>query len=239
MQALVELIERYHPGFAQAIVPADPDIVEQLSELAGPLPGAYRRFLETMGESTADFKPLTATFDAEDRLLNYQLNDSLRGSTHLMVASGGPLEPGGSLFMDRDERHGKDDALLVVVSQTHPLDLAGREPLHVGLEEFLYVEAYRSFRIPLFATQRRLAKPNAIPSEAADVTKLLAAADRLGFQRIPPATRCALLERGDAAIVLYRHPHVEEFSFDIGADDPKELRRLTDILSTQVPLRPL
>ncbi|MBL8447140.1 MAG: hypothetical protein JNJ44_06975, partial [Zoogloeaceae bacterium] len=38
--------------------------------------------------------------------------------------------------------------------------------------------------------------------------------------------RCALYERGDAALVLYRRPTSEAFSFRIGATDPDEFARL-------------
>src|SRR3954451_19164934 len=157
MRALVKLIDRYRPGFADAVQPARADLIEELEQLAGPLTGAYQRFLATMGSDMADFAPLGADFDAEDRLLNYQLNDALQGSTPLLVAAGGPLEPGGNLFLDRSEPYGEDDCLLVVVPRGYPLRLVERTPLHIGLEEFLYVEAYRDIRLPLLPARAELA----------------------------------------------------------------------------------
>jgi hypothetical protein len=51
-------------------------------------------------------------------------------------------------------------------------------------------------------------------------------AEQHGFRRLPPATHCALYERGDAALLLYRHPIEPTFSFTLGCDDPAEMQRL-------------
>ena len=239
MRALVQLIDRYRPGFAAAVVPAQEDIVEQLEELAGPLPGAYRRFLATMGSGMDGFWPLDADFDVEDRLLNYQLNPNLRGSPHLLVAAGGPLEPGGSLYLDRSHPSALDDCMLVVMPPGDPHALDQRQPLHAGLEEFLYVEAYRDVRLAAFPSRNELIPMlDAEPYEAT-IGKVLELSQELGFERVPPVVSCALLERGDAALVLYRPPDSDDFSFQLGAAEPRELRRLTDLYCSQMPLRVL
>jgi len=56
MKAFVEFIEKYRPGFSQEIAPADEIKIEVLEDYAGPLPGAYRRFLEIMGESLGGWR---------------------------------------------------------------------------------------------------------------------------------------------------------------------------------------
>lgn len=53
-----------------------------------------------------------------------------------------------------------------------------------------------------------------------------ATAEAKGFQRLPPARHCALYERGDAALLRYRHPTHPTFSFSLGGEDPAELERL-------------
>jgi hypothetical protein len=53
-----------------------------------------------------------------------------------------------------------------------------------------------------------------------------ALAEENGFKRIPPAKHCALFERGDAALLLYRHPTQPTFSFSLGGEDAAELERL-------------
>jgi hypothetical protein len=53
-----------------------------------------------------------------------------------------------------------------------------------------------------------------------------ALAEETGFKRIPPAEHCALYERGDAGLLLYRHPTKPSFSFSLGCDNPAEMERL-------------
>jgi hypothetical protein len=237
MRPLVELIDRYQSGFARKVRPAAPEFVDELVALAGPLPGAYRRFLETMGGDMAGFSPSDADFNVEDRLLNYQLNESLTGSPFLLIASGGPLEPGGSLFLDRNERTSHDDCLLVVIPYEIPMDFTNRTPFHAGLEEFLYVGAYRTYRMPLFPAARELVLRSDVEPSASHVHQAFALAERLGFSRTSPLVRSALFERGDAAIVMYRQPHVELFSLQVGADEVDELLRLADVFTRNLPMQ--
>lgn len=241
MQALVQLIDRYRPGFADDVKPAPADVVDELSKLAGPLPGAYRRFLATMGGSMGEFEPLGGNFDVYDRVMNYQLDSGcLAGSTHLLIAAGDVLEPGGDLFLDRSEPYGKDDCLLVIADcgpSGDRLNLEARKPIHAGLEECLYVEAYRDFRLPLLTLCAECALATGVKPSAAISEQVLRTAKNLGFSRVPPATRSVILERGDAAMVFYRDPHSERFLFQIGADRPEELLRMVDVFANEVPLR--
>ena len=59
------------------------------------------------------------------------------------------------------------------------------------------------------------------------VENACALAERLGFERVPPATYCALYERGDAALLLYRPPYSNDFQFILAADEDVEFTRLS------------
>ena len=239
MRALVELIDHYQPGFAERVRPASADTIEALEELAGPLPGAYRRFLDTMGGDMGGFSPLDADFDVVDRLVNYQVNASLKDLPYLIIAGGAPLEPGGSLFMDRSTPYAVDDCQIAVAPYAHELTMDDFSPFHAGLEELLYLEAYRSVRLPLFKGRIEVAIDPDAARDAAVVEEVLTRARETGFERVPPARRSALLERGDAAMALYRHPSSNACSFRIGAAEPTELRHLTDLLTRGLPLQVL
>ncbi len=51
-------------------------------------------------------------------------------------------------------------------------------------------------------------------------------AEQLGFQRVAPTPRCALYDRGDAALLLHQHPIEPTYEFSVHCDDDAELGRL-------------
>ncbi|MBZ4415994.1 hypothetical protein K8638_05815 [Myxococcus sp. RHST-1-4] len=100
-------------------------------------------------------------------------------------------------------------------------------PKHVGLEEFLYYSAFKELRLPLLPHRWEFSSPEdpkAAAQYRADLVPALA--EEQGFQRLPPAEHCALYERGDAGLLLYRHPTEPTFSFSLGCEDPVEMERL-------------
>jgi hypothetical protein len=58
----------------------------------------------------------------------------------------------------------------------------------------------------------------------------------LGFKRIGPVVHSALLDRSDAALLLYRPPTADLFSFVLAANDPAVLDDLGRdfVLTTEV-----
>jgi hypothetical protein len=192
MRALVELLERWRPGLVDSLEPAGDDDIDELGALAGALPGAYLRFLRTMGASTGAFDPADASFGVADLTAAHAAldsSDSGWASPFLLVG----LDPGGRhYFLDRDERHGDDDCMVVRM----PLGRASRElrvRLHAGLEEMLYHAAYATLRMPRLAHLRRLARPRGGAVTPAGMAEAACACvEALGFRRIPPATRNAL-----------------------------------------------
>jgi hypothetical protein len=229
MQMLVELIEKYRTGFSRSIAPASEESIEILEEIAGPLPGAYRRFLLTMGESMGDFEADEAVFTIESIWAAYHAMDWLRRDRYLLVALDDSLAV-WDYYFDRDTSYGHDDCMLVRMRQDPDFDPNNRLLFHAGLEEYLYYQAYHSIRLPLLAHKVHLVQP-ADPhlAEHCIPQTVCALADELRFKRIPPADRCALYERGDAALLLYQHPCKPLFSFDLACHDPQELGRLTEI----------
>lgn len=225
MKDLVDLIERFRPGYGGTVEPASDFDIEDYEAEAGALPGAYRRFLQTMGRSIGDFNVHDVDFDVGNLVITYQVAPWIQRDQFLLIGSDrGPT--GTRYFLDRGAIYGKDDCM-VVTSLRHPtLPVDPLDQLHAGLEEFLYVEAYRTIRLPLFAQQAELAPTPLVTDPRATAANVCAVAERLGFERVPPAQRCALYERGDAALVLYRRPTSDAFSFRIGAKEPDEFSRL-------------
>ncbi len=226
MRALVEFIEQYRPGFSTEIVPADELEIAVLEDLAGPLPGTYRRFLQTMGANMGDLRLSEDNFSISGIIAIYIAKPWLRLGRYIRVAEDEGLE-GWDCFLDRENPHGVDDCMLVrrLLSENYPP--AGSHPKHVGLEEFLYYEAFKALRLPLLPHRRNFASPEAPAAAARYRSDLVSAlAEEKGFKRIPPAEHCALYERGDAGLLLYRHPTKPTFSFSLGCEDPAEMERL-------------
>src|SRR5690242_16049476 len=158
MRALVEFIEKYRPGFSKEIVPADEPEIGLLERLAGPLPGAYRRFLQTMGESMGDLELAEANFSISGKIRAYIAMDWLQRGRYIRVAQDEGLD-GWDYFLDRSSPHGADDCMLVrrLLSKNYPPE--GSHPKHVGLAEFLYYEAFKELRLPLLPYRRDFSSP--------------------------------------------------------------------------------
>jgi len=237
MKAFVEFIEQYRPGFSEGIVPADEIKIKVLEDYAGPLPGAYRRFLKIMGESMGDFELAEASFSIDGVLGVYIAMTWLQRGRYIPVAGDNGLSS-FDWFLDRSSPHGTDDCLVVrrTLESNSPPEFSS--PQYVGLEEFLYYEAFKELRMPQLPFRRRFSSPentNTVARYRSEVVSALA--EEKGFKRIPPAERCALYERGDAALLLYRHPTQPTFSFILGCEDSAEMERLVRDFETRTGLK--
>ena len=185
------------------------------------------RFLETMGQSIGDFDVHDLNLNVQDMLFTYRVVPWMVRDKYLRIA--GDRGPAGvSYFMDRSRPYGKDDCMIVTMLDPR-VNRDQCDRLHAGLEEFLYVEAYRTVRLPLFDHQVELAIPALSMALTGKFDQVCDTAEKLGFVWLPPARRCALYERGDAAMVLYRDPVTEDFSFRLASSDLDELSRMIAI----------
>lgn len=230
MDDLVSLIEQYRPGYSQTIEPADELDIEDIEEVAGTLPGSYIRFLKTMGRSIGDFQVHEADFNVEEIVLAYSVTPWLIKDEYLLIAADLGLS-GLGYYMDRKTPYGEDDCMIVTIPSGPGIPRDQREPIHAGLEEFLYVEAYQSIRLPLFNFKESLVHVPSPDNANSTFDEVCQAAENLNFTRVPPASRCVLYERGDAALVVYRHPLKELLSIHCAADSPEKLLRIVNILT--------
>jgi len=236
MKPFVDFVEKYHPGFSQEIEPADKYDISILERRAGTLPGAYRRFLETMGASMGNVELDEASLSIEAALNAYTLS-WLRDDRYIFFAGDNGLSS-RHWFLDRLSAHGADDCMVVrrVLAENNPPEAS--TPQYVGLEEFLYYEAFKELRLPQLPFRRKFSSPEDADAAAryrSDVVTALA--EEKGFKRIPPAEHCALYERGDAALLLYRHPTQPTFSFILGCEDAAEMERLAQEFEARTGLK--
>jgi hypothetical protein len=237
MKALIEFIEQYRPGFSQEVVPADEIDLALLEEHAGPLPGAYRRFLQTMGASMGDLELAEANFSINGGIGTYQTMRWLRHGRFIYVAGDDGLAA-WDYFLDRSRPHGVDDCMLVRMPLNKNFPPEASHPKHVGLEEFLYFAAFQQLRLPLLSHRWEFSSPEDSIAAALYRPDLVSSlAEQHGFQRLPPATHCALYERGDAALLLYRHPTLPTFSFTLAGEDSPEMQRLARDFEARLGLK--
>ncbi|WP_236068852.1 hypothetical protein [Citreicoccus inhibens] len=135
MKHFIDLVKKYHPGFSQRIEPADKYDISTLERRAGSLPGAYRRFLETMGTSMGDVELAEASLSIEGALNAYTLS-WLKDDRYILFGGDNGLSS-RHWFLDRKSPHGADDCMVVrrVLAENNPPEAS--TPQYVGLEEFL------------------------------------------------------------------------------------------------------
>jgi hypothetical protein len=228
MQALVDLIEKYRPGFAATVAPAPDEEIDLLEMYAAPLPGAYRRFLETMGGSMGDLKIDEATFKPMSLWNAYDQFEWLRRERFVLFAM--DLGLGAwDYYLDREAPRAQDDALVVRMRLDEDFDPTQRMLVSAGLEEFLFYKSFAAVRLSMFEHTVRLRQPeDSARTGHCTPEAACALAEAQGFRRLPPATRCALYERGDAALLLYQHPFLPAFYFQVACDDTKEIHRIAE-----------
>ncbi len=240
MKALVSLLETYRPGISATFKPADESDIELLEETAGPLPGAYLRFLRMMGSGTGDLELDDGQADLgsmENSWSVYDILDWLKDAKHSRYLYIGQDNSPNNMdyFLDRAAPQGKDDCMVVRMPLIDSFDPEHRDRAHASLEEFLFHEAFRTIRLPLLAHHRRFRQPyHTRRPQHCQASAVSALAEEQGFRRIPPATRCALYERDNAALLLSQRLEDEEFEFLLSGDENTELDRLARLFVEKV-----
>lgn len=231
MDDLIALMERYRPGVGATLRPTPEADIARITALAGPLPGAYLRFLQTMGASTGDLEidRGNAALSSTNIWYVHESKTWLRGSRYLYIGQDNDLSA-YDYFLDRKAPHADDDCGVVRMPLQYDVEEHDVRRVHAGLEEMLYYEAFYQLRLSQFAHQRGFDQLHRGPEPARwqSPALIFSLAEDLGFRRIPPATRSALYERGDAALLLYQTPDVPAFSFIVAADDASEMGRMTE-----------
>jgi hypothetical protein len=230
VQALVDLIERFEPGFAEDITPADDKRIASLERLGGPLPGALRRFLRTMGgappRKLVDVLYLNVDF-MRRALLNAEW---LKDERYLILSRHEAFD--AHVWLDRAAPSGADDCLVVI---SPCMEMPGppppRTPFAIGLEDYLSMEAFRQHRLGLFE-HHSFAMHVEAPDELT-VQRALALPLSLGCERVAATVPSGLFERGDAAVIVRRAPGDSRLDVHIAAESVEAVGAILDAYLTQ------
>lgn len=228
MEALVKLIDRFSPGFADAVVPADERRIASLERLAGPLPGVLLRFLRTMGGSPPRLLVDELYLGVDPMRRALIAAEWLKDDRYLILTKWDAAD--AMIWIDRAAPTPPDDAMLVSSAWMDTPEPRPKSPLAVGLEDLLYVKGFRGHRLALFDSH---ASVRCEAPATGEVTGALAVPLALGFERLAPDQVSGLFERGDAAIVVRRAPRDAVIDVHIAADDADVLAPLVDAFASR------
>ena len=185
-----------------------------------------------MGQQMGELDLAEAYFGVEGIIGLYNLKPWLRREQYVCVAGDEGLTE-WDYYLDRARPHGADDCMLVRIPLVESYPPDENHPKHVGLEEFLYFEAFSALRMPLLAHRLKFEVSEREPRRpTCNANAVCALAEKNGFKRISPVENCVLYERGDAALLLYKNPVEPIYSFTLGCEDPNELGRLAHAFET-------
>jgi hypothetical protein len=104
--------------------------------------------------------------------------------------------------------------------------------MYVSLRETLFVWAMTHVHLPTFPHHvgYYLRSGDKQPEAGRGAEELARIFEQLGFSRLPYPRHCLLFERGDAGILVYQTPEGPGLSFEMGAQDPGECRRLEAVI---------
>jgi hypothetical protein len=239
MQAVVNAIAKYHPAFPEEIEGCTPDELEQLRGLAPqPIPDVYVEFAQLMGHSTGELVFFfDSNFHIQSLIKYHSKKSSLVIPKRYFRFGTAEDDPYKHYFLDceADEEPSVVRFSTPSKQQLFQDALARQEWLAHSLPELVFVRGYYEYHISKFEVKQYLGAPadmgNFMEQIAAPLTML-------GFWRHSQSGRgLAFYEKAETVVVAAQS--VEEGSYlHIAAQKRSELRKLTDILMQQLPLRP-
>ena len=203
MMDLVAFVEHYRSGFSESVGPATEVEIESLECLAGLLPGAYLRFLRTLGGKLNPLQLPDLDLSIEKASLAHLSRSHLKTERYLFISSfrGADVD----YWMDRQTPVGLDDCLLVSSARAvEPQPFLSYEPLAASLEDFVYMKVFETQVVPSFEHSQWGYLPEYHGPDEVDLALLVPLT--LGFTRRARPLHNAIFERDGAAIAIRRDP---------------------------------
>jgi len=203
MKDLVALIEQYRPGFASGLAPATDQALGALLRRAGPIPGAYLRFLQTMGGKPNALQLESVHLGIHEALKAHLGRPLLRDARFMYLAH----DRGDDVleyWMDREAPVGEDDCV-IVVGESESESAIVRKPFPASLEDFLHFHAFVDHVVPSFEHSQWGYLPRHHSPDAVGLA--LNVPLTIGFTRRARPLHNAIFQREGAAIAIRRDPH--------------------------------
>ncbi|MFL5345327.1 MAG: SMI1/KNR4 family protein [Hyalangium sp.] len=245
MRELMEYIRQYDPAFSSRVEGASQEEVARLEQLVGqPLPARYKQFLRTLGRSMGDLQAEDTDFRIE-RVLKFYENSKRRPPARYILIGAQVADTYDQYLLDRAAASGEEDCAVVQADPAEPFTSTDYiHTLYPSLQDMLFVLAFSTKRMAMLPHRRDFlpslvdsgkGRLRIVPSGLLD--SLEGILGRLGFQKLPYTSALnPLFERGDAALYASRSPEGDGVTIELGAEDQREFRRLSEILRDNTPL---
>jgi hypothetical protein len=237
MRAVVELLDRYQPGYASLVAGSPPWCLDLLADEAGVvLPPAYREFCRTLAAEGGALLQGLAPVHPEQIADLYAKAAWMPTGRHLFIF-GDQTVSQSHYFLDLKSPQGEEDAAVVRFA-LGPEGVNRRRRHADSLAEMLLLRGVDRLCLPTCLHRARWVDVHqewaAAPDSSQDLTELL---ERMGFSRRAEVTSRQLFVRDDLALALVepqgpRRP----LSCLLGLRDGHELKRVEALLAEYTPL---
>ncbi|NVJ27268.1 MULTISPECIES: SMI1/KNR4 family protein [Myxococcus] len=238
MEELLNLLERYRPGY-RGQVRGYPDlIIDELEEVFGsPLPAAYRQFANVMG---ANGGPLFRELSSYDPILgvaeNYRLAPKSVMPPRRFLFLFGSRDPlvSDCHWLDLEAPTEDEDHQVVLMPFGEHAWKKDLRPIYNGFREMLFLKAMAEICLPTFSHHVDFSGGHEGKHASADeVARIF---EKMGFIRLPYPHHSMIFEQEDAAIRLYRRPKDSTFHIRVGMRGAEQLSHFQALIEDNTDL---
>jgi|SRR5215217_49387 len=238
MEELLNLLERYRPGYRDQVRGYPDLMVDELEEVFGhPLPEAYRQFANAMG---ANGGPLFQELSSYDPILgvaeNYRLAPKSVMPPRRFLFLFGSRDPlvSDCHWLDLEAPTEDEDHQVVLMPFGEHAWKKDPQPVYNGFREMLFLKAMTEICLPTFS--HHVGFSGGHEGKNASTGEVARIFEKMGFIRLPYPRHSMIFERPGAAIRLYRPPSDSRFYIQAGTHRLDELLNLRGVLEDNTDL---
>ncbi|NTX10872.1 SMI1/KNR4 family protein [Myxococcus sp. CA056] len=232
MEELLNLLERYLPGYRQQVRGYPDLVVDELEEVFGhPLPESYRQFANVMGAQGGPLFQEMSSYDPIQGVAeNYRLAPESVMPPRRFLFLFGSRDPlvSDCHWLDLDAPTEDGDYQVVLMPFGEHAWKKNLRRIYSGFREMLFLKAMTDICLPTFPHQVKFSGGH--EGKASSVDEVARIFERGGFIRLPHPHHSMIFERPGAAIRLYRPPRGSRFYIHAGAHRLDELHHLQRVL---------
>jgi hypothetical protein len=245
LQEFITLVERYDPGYSRKLRGASPEEISRLEELAGqPLPERYQEFLARLGRDMGGLEIEGVDFHIERILAFYRSGHWPPPRGYILFAIQED-DPQMDYYLECTRPGARDCPVVRFPSEGEFSKESYFESLDPSLNDFLLSMAFSEKRMGDFDLQRLLMPSTGSrkqdPEALVDPIELARVVDerahRLGFERVArTSVAYRFYDQPDAALYVRLDEAGGIMGVTVAARKPRELERISDILSNRTSL---
>lgn len=227
MKEIVDILKRWSPPNARPFEPAGLSYIEDLEEASkGPLPGAYREFLEIMGHGQGALEVGQAEMRLKNIIERYEIVSWTPPPRLVCIGlDKEPLSP-ASYYLDRKRPWTKDDCAVIRFSYSdHDEWEEHARTDFVSFRELILYWGFMSLRAPQLGHVARLFRRDFRDTDSPLHKKIIDTVEHWPVKILPHSKICRVYD-GDSLAVVIRLEIEKRFvsSLFVAAQNEDELR---------------